>query len=288
MSEKQDLTKQSAPAPPPLLKKSSFFPKRKNCPPLPPAHSDVQVGSDAVESLIAEKRIGLRIRALRQKSSLGLAELGRHTGLSSSFLSQLETGRVVPTLRNLARIAMVFSKDLNYFFSPIPLSLFRVHRAADRVRLPQSGVDHPRYYFESLGYLVPERQLDPYLAEFQPGKFADDNFHQHGGYEFLYVMKGTLSIQHGEVVHELRTGDSVYFDSSTIHSYACVGDEPATALIVTLLQPINLASTRLVGSRPCRQPPRRARRHPKEAPVSLRTPGSFDPGVLFVITGLCC
>ena len=28
------------------------------------------------------------------------------------------TGRVVPTLRNLARIAMVFSKDLNYFFEP--------------------------------------------------------------------------------------------------------------------------------------------------------------------------
>ena len=249
MRDKQDATKQSAPVPPPP-DEVVLLPEEKDLPAIPPAHSNVQVGSDAVESLIAEKRIGLRIRALRQKSSLGLAELGRHTGLSSSFLSQLETGRVVPTLRNLARIAMVFSKDLNYFFSPIPLSLFRVHRAADRVRLPQSGVEHPRYYFESLGYLVPERQLDPYLAEFQPGKFPDDNFHQHAGYEFLYVMAGTLSVQHGEVVHELRTGDSVYFDSSTIHSYACVGDQPATALIVTLLQPLNLASARLAGSRP--------------------------------------
>ena len=250
MSEKLDMTKQAAPVPLPLAEDVALLPEDKEVPTVPPAHSDVQVGSDAVESLIAEKRIGLRIRALRQKSSLGLAELGRHTGLSSSFLSQLETGRVVPTLRNLARIAMVFSKDLNYFFSPIPLSLFRVHRAADRVRLPQSGVDQPRYYFESLGYLVPERQLDPYLAEFQPGKFADDNFHQHAGYEFLYVMAGTLSIQHGEVIHELRTGDSVYFDSSTIHSYACLGDEPATALIVTLLQPTSLSPTRLTGSRP--------------------------------------
>ena len=250
MRDKQDATKQPAPVPPPPLDEVVLLPEEKDLPVLPQDHSNVQVGSDAVESLIAEKRIGLRIRALRQKSSLGLAELGRHTGLSSSFLSQLETGRVVPTLRNLARIAMVFSKDLNYFFSPIPLSLFRVHRAADRVRLPQSGVEHPRYYFESLGYLVPDRQLDPYLAEFQPGKFPDDNFHQHAGYEFLYVMSGTLSVQHGEVVHELRTGDSVYFDSSTIHSYVCVGDQPAAALIVTLLQPLNLASTRLAGTRP--------------------------------------
>jgi quercetin dioxygenase-like cupin family protein/DNA-binding XRE family transcriptional regulator len=249
MREKQEATKQAAPPPPPP-DEVVLLPEEKDLPPIPPDNSHVQVGGDAVESLIAEKRIGLRIRALRQKSSLGLAELGRHTGLSSSFLSQLETGRVVPTLRNLARIAMVFSKDLNYFFSPIPLTLFRVHRAADRVRLPQSGVEDPRYYFESLGYLVPDRQLDPYLAEFQPGKFPDSNFHQHGGFEFLYVMKGNLTIQHGETVHELRTGDSVYFDSSTIHSYACLGDEPATALIVTLLQPTNLSPTRLTGSRP--------------------------------------
>jgi len=249
MRDKQDVTQPTAPPPPPLTN-DVLLAEEKDHAALPPDHSDVQVGGDAVESLIAEKRIGLRIRALRQKSSLGLAELGRHTGLSSSFLSQLETGRVVPTLRNLARNAMVFSKDLNYFFSPVPLTLFRVHRAADRVRLPQSGVDDPRYFFESLGYLVPDRQLDPYLAEFQPGKFADANFHQHGGFEFLYVIKGNLTIQHGEVIHELRSGDSVYFDSSTIHSYACLGDEPATALIVTLLQPINLATTRLTGSRP--------------------------------------
>ena len=99
---------------------------------------------------------------------MGLVDLGQHTGLSASFLSQLETGRVVPTLRNLARIAMVFSKDLSYFFEPEPQSICRVHRAKDRLRLPQTGVDEPMYYFESLGYLVPGRELDPYLAEFLP------------------------------------------------------------------------------------------------------------------------
>lgn len=249
MRDKIDAAKPSAQALPPIAEET-LLPEEKELPAAVVDPSGVQVGGDAVESLIAEKRIGLRIRALRQKSSLGLAELGRHTGLSSSFLSQLETGRVVPTLRNLARIAMVFSKDLSYFFSPIPMTLFRIHRAAERVRLPQSGAEDPRYYFESLGYLVPDRQLDPYLAEFQPGKGPDNNFHQHGGYEFLYVVGGSLGIQHGEVLHELRAGDSVYFDSSTIHSYTCLGDEAATALIVTLLQPISLTSARIAGTRP--------------------------------------
>ena len=47
---------------------------------------------------------------------MGLVELGQRTGLSASFLSQLETGRVIPTIRNLAKIALVFEKDLAYFF----------------------------------------------------------------------------------------------------------------------------------------------------------------------------
>ena len=205
----------------------------------------VQVDGEAAESFIAEKRIGERIKHLRLKKSMGLVELGRHTGLSASFLSQLETGRVVPTLRNLARLAMVFSKDLSYFFEPEPQTLFRVHRAKDRVRLPQSGATDPAYYFESLGYMVPDRQLDPYFAEFLPAKKGREHrAHQHLGCEFLILLTGRLDIQHGEVTHHIEAGDAVYFDADTIHNYACAGDQPATAIIVTLQQPVPLNGTR--------------------------------------------
>jgi transcriptional regulator with XRE-family HTH domain len=192
---------------------------------------------NSAEAYIAEKRIGERIRRLRLKRSMGLVELGRHTGLSASFLSQLETGRVVPTLRNLARIAIVFGRDLSYFFEPEPHPLFRVHRRSERVRLPQSGVDDPTYYFESLAYMVPERQLDPYYAEFVPVKKpAEVKPHVHPGYEFLYLLQGELEIRHGEKTHALTAGDSVYFDAGTSHAYRCAGTTPAVALIVTMHQ----------------------------------------------------
>ena len=208
-------------------------------PPPIPSEPQTQVDGQAAELFIAEKRIGERIKYLRLKKSMGLVELGRHTGLSASFLSQLETGRVVPTLRNLARIAMVFSKDLSFFFEPEPQTLFRVHRAKDRVRLPQSGVDDPTYFFESLGYLVPDRQLDPYFAEFLPGKQGrGSRAHQHVGCEFLYVLEGALDILHGEVQYHLEAGDAVYFDADTVHSYGCAGDSPAKVIIVTLQQPV--------------------------------------------------
>src|ERR1700712_6106531 len=103
----------------------------------------LHVDGEAAESFIAEKRIGERIKHLRLKKSMGLVELGRHTGLSASFLSQLETGRVVPTLRHLARIAMVFSKDMSYFFEPERPEFFRILRAEERQRLPQRGGEDP-------------------------------------------------------------------------------------------------------------------------------------------------
>ncbi len=203
------------------------------------AVSTVSVDGEAAETVITEKRIGERIKYLRLKKSMGLVELGRHTGLSASFLSQLETGRVVPTLRNLARIAMVFSKDLSYFFDPEPQTLFRVHRGNERVRLPQTGVSDPTYFFESLGYLVPDRQLDPYFAEFLPHKNEREvRSHQHVGAEFLFMLSGELEIHHGEAVHHVSAWDAAYFDANTAHSYSCVGDVPATALIVTLQQPL--------------------------------------------------
>src|ERR1700760_2976869 len=95
----------------------------------------------SAENLLAGARLGERIKKLRLKRSMGLVELGRKTGLSASFLSQLETGRVVPTLRNLARIALVFGKDLSHFFDandPHAHRVFRIQRNKDRVRLPVS------------------------------------------------------------------------------------------------------------------------------------------------------
>lgn len=235
---------------PPPMSKNITSPAPSEIPPLPhnvlsangsDGHRSLHVDGEAAESFIAEKRIGERIKHLRLKKSMGLVELGRHTGLSASFLSQLETGRVVPTLRNLARIAMVFSKDLSYFFEPEPQTLFRVHRRDERVRLPQTGADDPTYFFESLGYHVPDRQLDPYYAEFLPIKEGRvPRAHQHAGCEFLYLLSGTLDVRHGDITYQVEAGDAIYFDANTVHSYVCTSKAPATAVIVTLQHPLML------------------------------------------------
>lgn len=193
------------------------------------------VAPEAAEAVIENKRIGDRIKYLRQRKQMGLVELGRHTGLSASFLSQLETGRVVPTLRNLARIAMVFSKDMSYFFEPERPEFFRILRAQERQRLPQSGVEDPGYFFESLGQIPLDGGVAPYIAEFLPAtERRQPRAHAHTGAEFLYVLSGCLRLTHEGQAEDLEHGDAVFFHANTTHSYEGVGDESCEALIITL------------------------------------------------------
>ncbi len=200
---------------------------------------EAAVTAEAAESCIEAKRLGERIKYLRQRKQMGLVELGKHTGLSASFLSQLETGRVVPTLRNLARLAMVFSKDLSYFFEPDRPELFRILRAADRQRLPQTGAEDPGYFFESLGQVPADQTIAPYVAEFLPGNDRRPSRpHRHAGMEFLLVLTGTLRLEHEGTAEILEQGDAVYFDAATVHSYDRVGEESCTALILTMPEPL--------------------------------------------------
>jgi mannose-6-phosphate isomerase-like protein (cupin superfamily) len=93
------------------------------------------------------------------------------------------------------------------------------------------------YFFESLGYMVPDRHMDPYFAEFVPlTKEMEPKAHIHPGFEFLYVLDGDLEIHHGDQACTLEAGDAIYFDASTPHSYQCAGKRPANAIIVTMHQ----------------------------------------------------
>jgi transcriptional regulator with XRE-family HTH domain len=196
---------------------------------------DAAVSAEEAESFIENKRIGERIKYLRQRKHMGLVELGKHTGLSASFLSQLETGRVVPTLRNLARIAMVFSKDMSYFFEPERPELFRILRAGERQRLPQTGAEEPGYYFESLGQVPADQPIAPYVAEFLPSNEKRQvKAHRHAGNEFLYVLRGNLQLAHDGKMESLTDGDAVFFNAEAVHSYERAGDTPCEALILTM------------------------------------------------------
>lgn len=166
---------------------------------------------------------------------MGLIELGKHTGLSPALLSKLEREIMHPTLPTLARIAMVFSVGLEYFFNAEPKPVFEIVRKKDRLRFPDTpGKDPACYHFESLDFPVPNRPLHTFLAEFNPVTPEQAQLHEHEGIEVLYVISGTLELRVGEDVHHLSGGDAAYFDSNVPHSYRRIGAKRTNAVVVLL------------------------------------------------------
>ncbi len=192
------------------------------------------VDEATAEASIEAKNIGEKIRRLRLKRSMGLVELGKQVGLSASFLSQLETGRVIPTLRNLARIALVFKKDFSYFLAEETEAVFRISRAKDRIRIPISERAVPFLMSESMSVLAPDRNVVPCIAEFLPG-VEGAAFHPQisPGLELVYVIRGALALSTENRTEVLHAQDSAWIDGKARRQYQCHEDKPAKALIVT-------------------------------------------------------
>ncbi len=179
--------------------------------------------------------IGEKIRTLRLKKSMGLVELGKHTGLSAALLSKIERGKLIPTLPTLMRIALVFAVGLEFFFSDErKRHVLAIVRREERKRFPERpGTSEVSYFFESLDFKAQERKLSAYFAEFQSIAPEKARTHQHPGIEFIYVIEGKLVLRVGSEEHELNEHDSIYFDSSVPHTYRRGSKTACRAVIVT-------------------------------------------------------
>lgn len=192
--------------------------------------------SNTISEGLDRYSIGEKLRTLRLRKSMGLVELGKHTGLSAALLSKLERGKLFPTLPTLLRVALVFGVGLDYFFTDErKRRVVGVVRKNERVRFPERpGTPDVSYFFECLDYRTTERKLSAFLADFQDVPAEKLKSHQHAGVEFLYVVQGSLGMKIGSEEYLLEAEDSIYFDSAVQHSYRRLGANRCTAVIVTV------------------------------------------------------
>ncbi|MFJ8043892.1 helix-turn-helix domain-containing protein [Kitasatospora sp. NPDC096147] len=165
--------------------------------------------------------IGPRLRALRRDRGLTLEALAEATGISVSTLSRLEAGKRRPSLELL-----------------IPLA--RAHRVAldQLVAAPASG--DPRVHLQPVhrhdgSVVVPLTQYPGRLRVFkQVLAPREPKLVTHGGYEWLYVLAGTVRLILGE--HErqreltLSPGEVAEFDTSEPHWFGPADDRPVEVL----------------------------------------------------------
>jgi DNA-binding transcriptional MerR regulator/quercetin dioxygenase-like cupin family protein len=173
----------------------------------------------------ARQATGQRFRRLRVKRGLSLAQVARATKVSVGFLSALERGQMRSSIATLQRIARFYKTNI--------LSMFETNGDAQPlVRASQRKVleTSPNVRMELLAW--GNTSMEPHLFRIKPGGGSGESY-THEGEEFLHVLRGEFEIWlHNQGHYRLRSGDSLYFESSTPHRWKNPGRSEAWILWV--------------------------------------------------------
>ena len=174
----------------------------------------------------AEVDVGERLRALRRFRRCTLRTIAERSGLSESFLSQVERGRSSASIGSLRRIAVALGVTVADLFEPSGPPRPRVLRRDER----------PALAFGILGrkFLLTPRplsQLEVFVGELDPEGSTGAEPYSHGDSEELFVvLTGRVRLELGGELHELESGDSIDYRSSTPHRISNLGDDVAEVM----------------------------------------------------------
>jgi transcriptional regulator with XRE-family HTH domain len=174
-----------------------------------------------------EPRVGMRIRALRNRQGLSLRALSSHCGLSINAISQIERGVSSPTLSSLHMLATALGVPVTALLedgAEQPVVFLKRHQ---RQRSDGKGL-----VMEGLGAGLPEQQLEPFLVTIEPGAGSAVNPITHSGEEFVYCLEGEIEYRVGDRLYQLEPGDSLLFAATQPHCFCNRMDIRATVLLV--------------------------------------------------------
>lgn len=191
---------------------------------------------DNIRDEVKELQIGKKVRLHRQQRRMTLQDLADATGLSKPLLSQIENDQVIPPLATLLRISKAFKFSIeNFFQEEDSAEKCILIRAGESSRMIQRGLSRggsPPYIYHSLAYGKRDRNMEPFLMEFEARDYSDELLVSHEGQEFLYLLEGAVDFYFGGDVMRIKPGDSVFYDSREPHAFVAVSATPPRGVAV--------------------------------------------------------
>jgi transcriptional regulator with XRE-family HTH domain len=174
--------------------------------------------------------MGARIRKRRLQLDMTLRDLAVASGLTKSFVSQIERDRNSPSIATLRTIAAALEVPMFYFFQPEMAASPVVMRNERRmVTFQKTGVTYE--------LLTPDLQHNIEMLEMrlEPGQSTGPSPLAHDGEECAVVVEGVAEIEVAGVTHSLRTGDSIYIGAMQPHRSYNPGKK--TSVIISAISP---------------------------------------------------
>lgn len=174
---------------------------------------------DGDREKVLEVAIGREVRAFRRQQEITVAELSAITGLSVGMLSKIENGNTSPSLTTLQTLANALSVPLTSFFRRFEESREAVHTpSGEGVEIDRAGT-RANHQYQLLGHIGSNASgviVEPYLITLTDQSDTFPTF-QHGGIETIYMLEGEVDYRHGDAVHPLKPGDTLFFDADAPH-----------------------------------------------------------------------
>jgi len=155
--------------------------------------------------------IGPRLRQLRSQRKLNLASVAKQIGISVGFLSALERSQMSASVGTLRKLARFYRTNILDFFDPTESNSRLVRPGKRKILEAGPGV---RMELLAWGNTV----MEPHLFRIAPQAGSGDSY-AHEGQEFLFLLRGELTISLSGKEYSLKRGDSFYFESATPHRW---------------------------------------------------------------------
>jgi transcriptional regulator with XRE-family HTH domain len=181
--------------------------------------------------IMDEKKIAEKMRNLRVGKNITLDNLAMRTGFTKGYLSKLETGKQIPPIATLSRIARALGVEIADFFDRgTNDESYCIVRKGERKPVIRNGTLFG-YSYESIAYGKHHKKMEPFIITLIPHA-TDHTIFDHRGEELMFVLDGKMKVFLGDERQVLEAGDCLYFDSSMPHRGECVGDRESKVLVV--------------------------------------------------------
>ncbi|PFG42597.1 XRE family transcriptional regulator [Isoptericola jiangsuensis] len=192
-------------------------------------------------------RIGTRLRGLRTASGRSLASVAQELGISSSALSQIETGVMKPSVQRLVELVGVLGAPVSAIFDDVGVATPRADPPGDDVEEPLPGVlvahgdrSEPAHLGEGVTYRrlspAPLRGVTLFESTYPPGSASSPAGEMlvHAGYDCGHVVSGELTFEFADGPVRLGPGGSLSFAASRPHRVVNASDAVAVAVWLTV------------------------------------------------------
>jgi quercetin dioxygenase-like cupin family protein len=176
-----------------------------------------------VKAKETKKSFGQSVKCYREDRGLSIKELAHETGYPADLLEKVENDETTPPVALVLQLSRTLKVDVDTLDNA-------GKKASDRVKSQKRRAGS--YAYTQLTKSGSDKHLGAYLVSIEPNTEHKGVEYHHDGEEFVYVLKGKLTISVGKNINHLVKGEHIHFNSALHHALSNPSEEKTELLVV--------------------------------------------------------